>query len=96
MMKSKCYKCLHKREVPGNTHVMCAKPDPQMTGETRAIKMGWFFYPLLFDPTWMTKECSNFESNCDCCASQQTEQRMLKTREMDINAQDPSLEGHEM
>jgi hypothetical protein len=35
-------------------------PDKEMTGDPHGIKKGWFFYPLLFDPTWKTKKCSNF------------------------------------
>jgi len=60
-MKADCYKCKYKRSVPGNAHIRCAKPDPEMTGHEHGKKKGWFYYPRLFDPTWMTKECSNFE-----------------------------------
>lgn len=64
MEKSKmteCYMCIHKRDVPGNCHVMCVKPDANMTGNPHGIKNGWFMYPLLFDPTWKEKDCMNFE-----------------------------------
>ena len=60
-MKQSCYQCLHKREVPGDCHIQCAKPDPKMTGHPHGIKHGWFYYPSCFDPTWMTKECSTYE-----------------------------------
>ncbi len=60
-MMNECYSCLHRRSVPGNCHIMCAKPDADMTGNQHGIKKGWFMYPLLFDPTWKTKLCSNFE-----------------------------------
>ena len=56
-----CYSCVHKREVPGDAHIKCVKPDANMTGNEHGIKMGWFIYPLLFDPTWKTKACDNFE-----------------------------------
>jgi hypothetical protein len=36
------------------------KPDPEMTGDQHGINSGWFCYPNLFDPVWMTKECTNF------------------------------------
>ena len=62
MERSKCYDCAHMREVAGNAHIKCVKPDVQMTGQQHGIRNGWFMYPLLFDPTWMTKECVNFES----------------------------------
>jgi len=32
-----------------------------MTGNEHGIRSGWFMYPALFDPIWMTKECDNFE-----------------------------------
>lgn len=56
-------KCKHAESIPGNTHIKCNKPDHDMTGNKHGIKKGWFIYPLLFDPTWKTKVCSNFESN---------------------------------
>jgi hypothetical protein len=58
----KCYKCIHKREVPGNAHILCAKPDPAMTVDEYGVRKGWCYYPLLFDPVWLTKPCSNFEA----------------------------------
>ena len=56
-----CDKCKHRREVPGNYHIMCVNPDPEMTGHEHGIRNGWFAYPLLYDPTWKTKLCDNFE-----------------------------------
>lgn len=59
--KTSCYECVHRRDVPGNCHIRCAKPDPEMTGHPHGIRNGWFIYPMLFDPVWKTKECSNWE-----------------------------------
>jgi len=56
-----CYKCIHKRSVPGNAHIMCANPDPKMKGHPHGIANGWFIYPLLFDPVWKEVECANME-----------------------------------
>jgi len=56
-----CYKCKYLRKIPGNCHIQCSKPDVDMTGDTHGIRSGWFFYPINFDPVWMTKECSNYE-----------------------------------
>lgn len=56
-----CYKCKHRRNVTGNSHISCANPDPEMRGKATGIKHGWFHYPGLFDPVWKDKECSNFE-----------------------------------
>jgi len=58
---NECYLCKYKRDVPGNAHVKCDKPDLFMTGNAHGIRNGWFIYPVLFDPTWKTKECDNFE-----------------------------------
>jgi len=58
-----CYVCKHKVDVPYNSHISCSKPDIKMRGNAHGIKNGWFVYPLLFDPVWGTKECSNFESS---------------------------------
>lgn len=59
---TECYDCIHRREVAGNAHIRCAKTDLEMTGDPHGIKNGWFFYPLLFDPVWKTKKCTNFEA----------------------------------
>lgn len=60
---NECWTCRHKREVPGNTHIRCAKPDAGMTGHRHGIERGWFMYPLLFDPAWKTKLCDNREAD---------------------------------
>ena len=59
---NECWNCIHKCTVPGNCHIKCDKPDLSMTGNAHGIKNGWFFYPFNFDPTWATKECSNFKN----------------------------------
>jgi hypothetical protein len=61
--KDDCFECKFKESVPGNYHIKCNKPDPEMTGNAHGIREGWFYYPMLFDPIWKTKECSNFQSN---------------------------------
>ena len=58
--RSECYKCKHKREVPGDAHIACANPDPNMSGNPHGIRNGWFLYPLLFDPVWKERICGNF------------------------------------
>ena len=59
--KTSCYKCKYKRNVPGQSHIKCINPDPDMTGDSFGKQNGWFIYPSLFDPIWRTKECKNFE-----------------------------------
>ena len=56
-----CYSCVHRRDVPGNAHIECVKPDAEMIGSPHGIREGWFMYPLLFDPVWKRKRCSNHE-----------------------------------
>jgi hypothetical protein len=56
---NECDLCIHKRTVPGNTHIAYTKPDPKMTGDSHGIRKGWFIYPILFDPIWKTKMCNN-------------------------------------
>ncbi|HQR21074.1 MAG TPA: hypothetical protein PKV98_09410 [Burkholderiaceae bacterium] len=60
--KTECWTCAHKRSVPGNAHIRCAKPDPWMSGDPHGIRNGWFLYPLVFDPTWKSKACANLSS----------------------------------
>jgi len=61
-MMNECYYCEHKENVPGNAHIKCNCPDPEMTGNNYGKSQGWFYYPTLFDPTWKTKLCKNFKS----------------------------------
>ena len=63
--KLNCWDCKHKRSIPGDCHISCAKPDPDMTGHKVGINGGWFFYPSNFDPIWKTKECCNLEATED-------------------------------
>jgi hypothetical protein len=65
LVENDCYKCSSKRNVLGNAHIQCVNPDAEMTGDEHGIKMGWFFYPLLFDPTWMTAKCKNYSPKSD-------------------------------
>jgi len=60
-MKTDCYQCKNRRNVPGDAHSACANPDPDMTGNEHGIRKGWFIYPICFDPVWRTSECHNFE-----------------------------------
>jgi len=59
---NECHLCKNKRNVPGDCHIKCIKPDKKMTGNEHGIREGWFLYPFNFDPTWKTKMCNNFES----------------------------------
>jgi hypothetical protein len=59
--RRQCWHCKHKREVPGNAHIRCAKPDPEMRGAEHGKANGWWYYPLLFDPVWNLTICRNYE-----------------------------------
>lgn len=34
---------------------------PRVIGDSHGIRMGWFFWPLNYDPTWL-KSCDGFEA----------------------------------
>jgi hypothetical protein len=59
--EAKCHSCKHKRNVPGDAHIACNKPMLGTKGYPYGVKSGWFYYPILFDPTWMITKCENFE-----------------------------------
>ena len=61
--KNECYHCAHKREVPYNAHIQCAKPSENVIGNQYGIEQGWFMYPFLFDPTWKENFCDNYQNH---------------------------------
>ncbi len=61
-MIGECYSCLNRRDIRGDCHSKCAKPDAEMTGSEHGRRNGWFMYPYNFDPVWKTKICNNYES----------------------------------
>ena len=61
-MMTECWSCQHKRKQAGTHHIQCIRPDPAMTGNLHGIEHGWFFYPLVFDPVWKTRDCANYEA----------------------------------
>lgn len=63
--RNECWYCIHKQSVPGNAHIKCNNPDQEMIGDPYGIRKGWYCYPLLFDPVWKLKKCSNFERKTD-------------------------------
>jgi len=60
---NECYSCIHRREIAGDCHSNCAKPDKKMTGNPHGKKKGWFCYPWNFDPIWKEKDCSNYQTS---------------------------------
>lgn len=71
--KPNCFECRHIRNVPGEAHKKCEHPKANMgvmmgvtanelkvSGSAHGIRMGWFYWPLLFDPVWLNA-CDGFE-----------------------------------
>lgn len=54
-----CYRCRHRRNVPGDAHSACDNLDARVTADQHGIRNGWFFWPFNFDPVWLTG-CSGF------------------------------------
>lgn len=61
--RGECWECIYKKEVPGNCHIQCTNPSIEVarSGDPHGVKNGWFFYPLLFDPTWKRSLCRNYK-----------------------------------
>lgn len=69
-MKSDCYKCAYRRDVPGSAHTRCAF-DWQKSelsppaGNEMGIRRGWYLFPLNYDPVWMAEPCPAFSEDAD-------------------------------
>ena len=61
MKKPDCYKCIHRRSLPGDAHLMCANTMARVRGNDHGIAQGWFIWQFNFDPIWL-EECNGFES----------------------------------
>jgi hypothetical protein len=57
--KPNCYKCVHRRTIPGNCHTRCNNFAAHVSGHEHGIRSGWFRWPLNFDPTWLLT-CDGF------------------------------------
>jgi len=61
-MEENCYKCIHRRTIPGDYHSRCEKKDANVKGNEHGRRHGWFFWPFNFDPVWLEK-CDGFEKD---------------------------------
>lgn len=61
-MKPDCYKCVHRRDLPGDSHSRCNNFQAKVKGDALGIRRGWFLWPLNFDPVWML-ECDGFSAD---------------------------------
>lgn len=59
--KPNCHECIFKKSIPGDAHISCSSKTAIATGHPHGIKMGWFFFPVNFDPTWL-EECNSFKT----------------------------------
>lgn len=57
-----CYKCVHRRGIPGDTHSACNNLKANAKGSEHGIKKGWFLWPFNFDPVWL-ESCEGFSSD---------------------------------
>lgn len=60
-LKQECDKCQNRQPIPGDNHIMCLDPDPDMVGNDHGVKKGWFNYPVCFDPIWKMRRCRHFK-----------------------------------
>ena len=56
-----CYKCVHRRTVPGDAHSRCNNHEAHVVGNLMGVRRGWFRWPANFDPTWL-EECDGFSA----------------------------------
>ena len=58
-----CWGCGYKAPVAGSAHVQCVFDWDKAgldspSGDAYGISKGWFMFPAMYDPTWMTEKCS--------------------------------------
>ena len=61
-MRGACYRCIHRRTIPGDAHTRCGHPDTMsltIVGEKYGRDSGWFSWPVNFDPVWL-RGCDGF------------------------------------
>ncbi len=62
MPKADCYKCIHRRTLPGDSHSRCNNIGAKVVGHAHGIRRGWFIWPLNYDPVWLVS-CDGFSDN---------------------------------
>lgn len=58
--KPDCYKCLHRRNLPGDCHISCDNKAATVFGNESGVKRGWFAWPWNYDPVWLVS-CNGFQ-----------------------------------
>jgi len=59
--KPNCYECKWRHDLPGDAHSGCGNNRAHVQGHPHGLRMGWFFWPYNFDPTWL-ESCDGFEA----------------------------------
>jgi len=59
--KPNCYRCTHRRIVPGDAHSSCKNAKAKVSGVEYGIRNGWFMWPYNFDPVWVIS-CDGFSA----------------------------------
>lgn len=57
--KPDCYACVHRRRLPGDCHSRCNNVGAKVVGHDHGMSMGWFKWPVNFDPVWLVS-CDGF------------------------------------
>lgn len=62
--KTDCFKCKHKREIPGDAHIQCVYPWRTSNINPPAAKQTqWYImFPYNFDPVWQTESCKGYDA----------------------------------
>jgi hypothetical protein len=59
-LKPNCYECKHRRELMFHCHSYCGNRNAHVVGSDKGKRMGWFNWPIDFDPVWL-ESCNGFE-----------------------------------
>lgn len=68
--KNSCHNCVYMRNVPYDAHISCAfnfkKAGAKLPpGDRHAFEMGWYMFPVNYDPIWMIGGCTKFSKVAD-------------------------------
>jgi hypothetical protein len=64
MPEPNCYTCVHRRPLAGNTHSRCNKFEATVLADAHGVHMGWFRWPVNFDPAWL-RGCDSYSTNAE-------------------------------
>lgn len=83
----KCRECVYHNKIAGDAHISCIldwnkSKHPIPKGNPHGIRMGWYMFPVNFDPIWQVTVCEEFseEKNPDMVSSDATDPFMQLLR----------------